>query len=108
MCYTISLLYFSEDAANEGQPDTQVQIGPIILSVNTLLVSIFGSLIIVPPNLIIVQFFRKSKPKNWKSEDEDELAEIKEKSKGKDAGKEQKEDENAPKKVRIQIMYSKE
>ena len=42
-----------------------IRLGPIILSVNTLLVSIFGNLTVIPISLITVQLFRKSKPRKY-------------------------------------------
>ena len=37
--------------------------GPIVITIGTIIVAIFGSLTIVPINVIIVQLFRKSKSK---------------------------------------------
>ncbi|CAD5124264.1 DgyrCDS12559 [Dimorphilus gyrociliatus] len=44
--------------------DQAIILGPIILSVSTLYVSVIGNLTVVPINIIIVQIFRKSKSKD--------------------------------------------
>lgn len=44
--------------------DQAIILGPIILSVSTLYVSVVGNLTVVPINIIIVQIFRKSKSKD--------------------------------------------
>lgn len=95
----------AETEATTGQTDTRIQIGPIILSANSILVSIFGVLIVIPINAVIVQFFRKSKPKNWKEADEDELKEIKEKMKRSGRNSAANSAEEPPKKVNIVIEY---
>lgn len=56
-------------AADSGENDFVLQLGPITISAAVLLVSIFGSLTVFPINLIVVQLFRKSRPKHIGPED---------------------------------------
>jgi len=50
--------------------DKVLTIGSIKLSAATLLVSLFGSLTVVPINTIIMNLFRKHRPKEWPADDE--------------------------------------
>ena len=50
--------------------DRVLTIGPIKISAATVLVSIFGSLTVVPINLIVVNLFRKHRPKDWPADDQ--------------------------------------
>ena len=91
-----------EQRDDEGNADTRIHIGFIILSLNSILTSIFGSLIALPVNILIVQFFRKSKPKHWQEEDEDELMQAKKQANRKVSSQKRtaKGNKNPPKKVR--------
>lgn len=50
-------------SAEGVERDRALKIGPVILSLATVLVSVYSSLTVVPINLIVVQLFRKSKPR---------------------------------------------
>ena len=50
--------------------DKILEIGSITISAATILVSVFGSLTVVPINTIIVTLFRKHRPKEWPADDE--------------------------------------
>ena len=57
---------FYRDTTEEGNPNDPImfRIGTaIMVSRDTILISIYGSLVVVPINMIVVYLFRKSKPK---------------------------------------------
>jgi len=54
----------------EVERDRILKIGSITISAATILVSVFGSLTVVPINTIIVVLFRKHRPKEWPADDE--------------------------------------
>mgnify|MGYP003572044798 CR=1 FL=1 len=58
------------ETAQTTENDFVLQLGPIVISAGVLLISIFGSLTVFPINLLVVQLFRKSKPKNLSQEDQ--------------------------------------
>lgn len=64
---TNAMWYHSDEVEN----DQVVRIGPIIFSAAALVVSVFSSLAVIPINLVIVQFFRLSRPKDWEPEMEE-------------------------------------
>lgn len=68
-------------ADNNTNNDFVLQFGPIILSASVILVSIFGSLTVVPINLLVVQLFRKSRPKHFTPEEKQENEEQKRQAK---------------------------
>ena len=49
--------------------DRIIKVGPLTLSAATLLVSLFGSLTVIPVNTLIVTLFRKHRPKDWPTDD---------------------------------------
>ena len=60
-------LYFGLSSPGEKSdtgPDQVIEIGPLVLSVNHLIISVFATLTVVPINAIIVAFFKYSKKKN--------------------------------------------
>ena len=56
--------HYREPGEEAQGADQVITFGPITLSVNTLLVSVFATLTVVPINAIIVGLFRYSKRKN--------------------------------------------
>ena len=60
----------------ETSGDQVIRAGPIILSVQALLTSIFANLTVIPINLIIVQLFRKSKPRYYLEMEKTERAAL--------------------------------
>lgn len=56
-------MWYGVAETNEG--DFSFQLGPFTVSASVILVSIFGSLTVFPVNLLVVQLFRKSRPKEF-------------------------------------------
>ncbi len=54
-----------DKAAEETAAARPLVLGPITISINTIIIAIFGSLTVVPINVIIVQLFRKTKPRHY-------------------------------------------
>ena len=63
-------MWYKTEGGSSG--DQVIRAGPIILSVQALLTSIFANLTVIPINLIIVQLFRKSKPRHYLEMEETE------------------------------------
>lgn len=67
----------SGSVAMDTGGDQSIKIGPLVLSVQAIFVSVIGSLVVIPVNTILVMFFRKVRPKRWiNSEDQDEIKKV--------------------------------
>ena len=55
-------MWYQSDEDNKAN-DIELRVGPIVISASTIIVAIYGSLTVVPINVLIVQLFRKSKSK---------------------------------------------
>ena len=64
-------------AERNNENDFVLQFGPFLVSASVILVSIYGSLVVFPINLIVVHLFRKSRPKHFISEEKKKASSTK-------------------------------
>ena len=62
--FAVCLPLSSPGEKSDTGADQVIEVGPLILSVNHLLISVFATLTVVPINAIIVGLFKYSKKKN--------------------------------------------
>ncbi|XP_022801963.1 polycystic kidney disease protein 1-like 2 [Stylophora pistillata] len=58
-------MFYKDGAEEESDADVEVKIGPIRLSTNQIGIGVMSSLVVLPVNLLIVNIFRKARPKDW-------------------------------------------
>nr|XP_018672665.1 uncharacterized protein LOC100182818 [Ciona intestinalis] len=66
-----SAMFFGRDETDGGQQG-RLEIGPISFTIQQLLISIQASFIVLPVNILIVQMFRRTRPKNPPKPEEEE------------------------------------
>ena len=100
-------MFYQADENNET--DRVLRIGPIVISASTLLVSIYSSLIVIPPNTLIVTLFRKTKPKNWDDNEvnEEQAADMIENAHDKQEKKKKKKEKKEKKELTEEEMKKK-
>ncbi|XP_067950294.1 uncharacterized protein [Watersipora subatra] len=58
----VNAMWFPTEPVENPDTSSTISIGPIQLSFKTFSIAIMGSMIVIPPNLLIMLFFRRSRP----------------------------------------------